>query len=214
MKDSLNEVAYMIAFLKGDPDNRELMEAVKVHALGFRSLYLRQDSSRNITSSLFIKRLSNLKLKRVHITGNDKLASLSKNTVLVTEQKIPAPVRIKGDLFFYVGDVNNTNPYTEADFNDLAFIAHNRFTAKIPRYIHIDNEIYIINANVSHISIHMVPDDLRELNRISGCGCPFDEDNDPFFESQDIKLFVLTELSKAYNVQAITDNREINANKP
>lgn len=138
--NSLNAIAEHIAYELKAPLNVELKENIKFSVKYWRATLIRRDVARNGMSDEFLQRFY------FNLVKVDKADACNFNLdclILRSEFEIPAPIRLNNDILFkFVGSVDG-KAWTYTEYEEVPYVAYNKFTAKEIRYTWVNKYFYI-----------------------------------------------------------------------
>lgn len=197
---SLNQIADAVAHTLGEPYNHFLKEKIKDKAISLRSLLLRQEYTKNNISQQLIQTLGCIRLQCVDIV--DCCEVKANINVLRTEQVIPMPLRVKNDLFYFVGTVKKEQPFLYCNHEDLEYVLTNRFNGKYPRYSYRNGHIYVFNPperSLEFITVESIFDDPRVVGNFCDCDNSLCyTDDTPIYFPNDLRMTVDDLLEKEF----------------
>lgn len=141
---SLNAIAEHIAYELKDPLNVVLKENIKFSIKYWRALLIRRDIARNGLSDEFLQRFY------FDLVPVDKADACNFNLdcqILRSKFEIPTPIRLNNDILFkFVGSVDG-KPWTYTEYEEVPYVAYNKFTSKEIRYTFVNRYFYIFGNN-------------------------------------------------------------------
>lgn len=141
---SLNAIAEHIAYELKDPLNVVLKENIKFSIKYWRALLIRRDIARNGLSDEFLQRFY------FDLIPVDKADACNFNLdcqILRSKFEIPTPIRLNNDILFkFVGSVDG-KPWTYTEYEEVPYVAYNKFTSKEIRYTFVNRYFYIFGNN-------------------------------------------------------------------
>jgi uncharacterized membrane protein len=177
---TLNEIAYNIADSVGKSFDIGLIERIKFSVKYYRAELIRQDFEKNGKDRQVLQQwVGNL----VKVDEGDTCFANVNCTILKTENKIPQPIAIKGELFNYVGSINSANEsWVLTDINAIRYTQYNNFTANVTRYFYSNGYLYVYtNKKFKFVKIEAAFVDPNEA--VSACidsfNCLTDDDEFP-----------------------------------
>jgi hypothetical protein len=156
---TLNEIIYNIAGVVNRENDLSFLEQLKFKVKYYRALLVRRDQQRNrFLAPQLIQTLPAVAL--VKVDSAEHSAVNVECSILRSIHPIPKPIRLKGsNAFTYVGTVDKLREYGEILASQVAYVSQSKFTKDVPRYYYINDHVYILNANPTHISIQGVFED-------------------------------------------------------
>ncbi len=198
MANDIRLIAEEIAFDFNKVLDRPYIRRLELAILGYRSTIIRDDYNKTKKYSSSLEDsfcLSMIQVKETECCHQGEDGCL----VWRTENKVPAPIRVKDNSSFsFVGNTNSTKAYDFINPEDWPIIKKGTRFAKHGRfYAYYNSYIYTFNVDNKKISVRGVFDNPEELLTLKDC------DNQPCIKDiripQDmkrlIKLFVKEELS-------------------
>jgi len=171
---TLNKISQNIVDALGKPYDVLLRERVKYSVKYYRAEFIRQDVERNGMSSHFLQTFT---AKLVKVDKADTCVISVGCTVLKTEKPIPSPVRVKGEVFKYVGGAGFGKAYSYRQIEELTYSEHNKYTGNSISYDYKNNHIYVFNTTkVKYVTIQApfeFPEDVNSA--CSGAPCYTDD---------------------------------------
>lgn len=141
---SLNAIAEHIAYELKDPLNVVLKENIKFSIKYWRALLIRRDIARNGLSDEFLQRFY---FDLVPVDKADACNFSLDCQILRSKFEIPTPIRLNNDILFkFVGSVNG-KPWTYTEYEEVPYVAYNKFTSKEIRYTFVNRYFYIFGNN-------------------------------------------------------------------
>ncbi len=135
---------------------------------------------------------------------------------LRTEDKVPAPLRVNGILFDFVGSADLTIPYAQGGDWKETYFESNRYTADNKRYTYRDNYIFISDKEQSldYIGIIYIPSDLSSLKglKCDGSNC-IDDDTQSLIAGDLIEPIISSILTKLAMIPKEKTEVEVNKNE-
>lgn len=137
---SLNAIAEHIAYELKDPLNVVLKENIKFSIKYWRALLIRRDIAKNGLSDEFLQRFY------FDLVTVDKADACNFNLdclILRSKFEIPTPIRLNNDILFkFVGNVDG-KAWTYTEYEEVPYVAYNKFTSKEIRYTYVNRYFYI-----------------------------------------------------------------------
>lgn len=139
----LDQIADDILTLEGvyhydHPDYEMRKQTVKDMIKHHSALYIRRDLDRNNRGGSFYRRIE---VDVVPYTLGTNVKCLR------TRDKIPEPVRLKGDSDFgYIGAMDGSQPFSEVFFHDIPDLSGHEISSGFGRYCRKNDYIYIVNT--------------------------------------------------------------------
>jgi len=205
---TLNKIAQNIADSLGKPFDVLLRERIKYTVKYYRAEFIRQDIERNGISSHFLQTFT------TELVKADKADTCLVNvncTILKTKNPIPSPVRVKGELFKYIGDAGYKQAYTYRQLEELQYSEYNKYTSKVKSYDYKNDYIYVFNTTkVKYITIQAVFEFPEEVNTVCSVTKECYTDDSKFPISSDmIRRITVGLLSSELRMLNISD-KEVN----
>lgn len=141
---SLNGIAEHIAYELKDPLNFVLREHIKFSIKYWRAVLIRRDVTRNGLSDEFLQRFY------FDLVPVDKADACNFNLdcqILRSKFEIPKPIRLNNDILFkFVGSVDG-KAWTYTEYEEIPYVAYNKYTSKQIRYTWVNRYFYIFGNN-------------------------------------------------------------------
>ena len=212
---TLNKIAASVAHTLGSPYDDYLGQKIKFLAINFRATLLRRALAKGDISRPFLTSVC-LPVTCVDVAdccGGKKALK----TALRTVDKVPKPLRTKNiETFYYVGNIDKMTFYGETTFTDFINQSHLRFTSQEPRYVYLDDYIYVLNPPTEQLDVILVIDaweDPTQIEKFKDCdGKQCYSDDDPFPIGGDMYEALETYLITTLRSGIPTEDKEIKIN--
>lgn len=204
----LNQIADAVAHTIGDPYNYYLKEKIKDKAIALRSTLLRQEYTKGFISQQLIQTLGCIEVKCVDIA---ECCCVSADlSVLRTTKVIPMPLRVKNDLFYFVGTVKKEQPFLYCNHEEIEYVITNRFNGNYPRYSYRNGYIYVFNPPskaMDFITVESIFDDPRVASNFCDCDDkPCYTDDSPIYFPNDLRLAVDKLLEEEFGRKEVKES--------
>lgn len=190
---SLNQIASNIRNLLrgGRSSNDDLLslEQIKFQIKYYRSLLIRRDQERNMNrSSSFEQDLGHVAVSTIDSAEDDSISS--GRTIVRTDDKIPAPIRLKNKeaITYIVSDDKVGTPIPLIDAHRTPWQEHNKYTQDKCFAFYRGGYLYIYNnVTLDTVYIRGIFEDPEEVyNFTRENGLDLYDDNSPFPISNDM----------------------------
>jgi hypothetical protein len=171
MNNEIKNLAQELAFDFERSNDKDFVRRIELAIIGFRATIIRQDYNKTgrFADSLiesFCVPLIQVKETECCHTGEENC------NIWRSEFKLPTPVRTKdGTNFVFVGNVNNTEAYTNILPEEYISIKKGTRYAKLKKFYASYNQyLYVFNSgNNQKLRVRYVPDNPEELLSLKSC---------------------------------------------
>lgn len=141
---SLNQITDEIADALNRPFDDMLKLRLKEIIKNERALLIREQQSKYGVDDVFIQRY----VADVEKVDKSEYPNVSECTILRTQNKIPAPVRMNRDTpFSYVGTIDGNNAFRKGDFSHTKFMHFLSLSGGGTTYSYRDGYVFIFSRN-------------------------------------------------------------------
>jgi len=160
--NSLNRISYNIAEIAGKPNDLSAILRIQDLIIYYRSLFLRRTIvNNNHISSHFKQTL----VEDMDLFDISDIPNATNNLISRTINIIPKTIRmVNGELFTYVGGIDNMSPFYEINERTLSLISYDKFSKKLPRFFIRNNYVYVFNTQPTQIKLIGVFEDPRVIS--------------------------------------------------
>lgn len=207
---TLNAEGQEVARSLGSPFDKFIIETVKEKFIDYRATYIRRDVEKNGMSREF---LQPIRVEMQALSQTDNYYDCEIKTIK-SKKRIPKPLRLKGDTFYYVGSPDGKKSYTETHLDIISYTTGNKFNQV--RYAFLDEYLYVFFVDFNQAQRVLIntpfvyPSEAYNFNK-TDLDEPYTDD-DTFPIAEDMLTSIRVEIKKEMGLQHPVKDEQIRIN--